>query len=73
MTDFAGETMTRKQIYDRHNVGKRYIDKNYRETLIKLETEGKIHTNPPASERLKKKGEVTFAGHVKVTFPSKTE
>lgn len=69
LTDFAGKTMTRKQIYDRHNVGTRYIDKNYREILIKLETDGKIRTDPPADER--RRG--TFADHVKVTFPFKTE
>ena len=69
LTDFAGKTMTRKQIYDRHNVGTRYIDKNYREVLIKLETDGKIQTDPPADKR--RRG--TFANHVKVTFPFKTE
>ena len=69
LTDFAGKTMTRKQIYDQHNVGTRYIDKNYREGLIKLETDGKIQADPPADKR--RRG--TFANHVKVTFPFKTE
>ena len=61
--------MTRKQIYNRHSVGTRYLEKNYREILIKLETDRKIQTDPPADER--RKG--TFADHVKVTFPFKTE
>lgn len=69
LTDFAGKTMTRKQIYNRHSVGTRYLEKNYREILIKLETDRKIQTDPPADKR--RKG--TFADHVKVTFPFKTE
>ena len=69
LTDFAGKTMTREQIYNRHSVGTRYLKTNYRETLIKLETDRKIQTDPPVDER--RKG--TFADHVKVTFPLKTE
>lgn len=69
LTNFAGKTMTREQIYNQHNVGTKYIEKNYREILIKLETDGKIQTDPPADKR--RRG--TFANHVKVTFPFKTE
>ena len=71
LTEFAGRTMTMKQIFDRHNVGTRYISRNYKEILAKLESEGKIQTDPPASKRRKRKGEVTFADRVKVTFPPK--
>ena len=73
LTNFAGKTLTMKQIFDWHNVGKPYISRNYKDILIKLESEGKIHTNPPASKRPKRKGEVTFADKVKVTFPHKTK
>ena len=71
LTEFAGRMMTMKQIFDRHNVGTRYISRNYKEILAKLESEGKIQTDPPASKRRKRKGEVTFADRVKVTFPPK--
>ena len=71
LTDFEGRTLTMKHIYDQHNVGTRYIEKNYKDVLANLEIEGKIQANPPASKRPRRKGEVTFADHVKVTFPSR--
>ena len=71
LTEFAGRTMTMQQIFDRHNVGTRYVSGNYKEILAKLESEGKIQTEPPANKRPKRKGEVTFADRVKVTFPPK--
>jgi three-Cys-motif partner protein len=73
LTDFAGRTMTMKQIFDQHNVGTSYIEKNYKDVLANLEIEGKIRAEPPASTRPKRKGKVTFADKVKVTFPPKTE
>ena len=62
-----------KQIFDQHNVGTSYIEKNYKDVLANLEIEGKIRAEPPASTRPKRKGKVTFADKVKVTFPPKTE
>lgn len=72
LATFAGRTLTRRQIYDQHNVGTRYIPNNYKEILIKLEDEEIIQTDPPANKRPKRKGEVTFSETtVKVTFPPK--
>lgn len=71
MNEFAGQTVAMVDVYNRHHVGKRYIDKNYKEVLRKLENQGKIITNPPASQRRKRQGEITFADTVMVTFPSK--
>lgn len=68
LTNFAGRTVTMKQIYDQHNVGTSYISRNYKDILIKLEASKKIQTDPPANKR--RKG--TFADTVKVTFPPKT-
>jgi hypothetical protein len=73
LADFAGRTITMKQIYNQHNVGTPYIEKNYKDILTNLEIEGKIQTNPPASKRPKRKGNVTFGPNVKVTFPTKEE
>ena len=73
MKYFAGKTVTMQQIYDQHydrfSVGTRYIKRSYRECLMKLEAEGKIQADPPASERSKRKGNVTFGPSIKVTFP----
>jgi len=69
--EFAGKTLTMEEIYNQHHVGKRYISKNYKEALRKLEQQGKIIVHPPASERRKYKGEITFGEEVRVTFPPK--
>ncbi|MDQ2096627.1 MAG: three-Cys-motif partner protein TcmP [Tychonema bourrellyi B0820] len=66
--EFAGQILTMEAIYNQHHVGKRYISKNYKEALRKLEQQGKIIVDPPASKRKKYKGEITFGEQVKVTF-----
>lgn len=71
LDEFAGQTLTMEEIYNQHNVGKRYISKNYKAALRKLEQQGKIIVDPPASTRKKSKGEITFADKVRVTFPPK--
>ncbi|BCL34906.1 three-Cys-motif partner protein TcmP [Nostoc sp. MS1] len=68
---FAGQTITMQEIYMQHNVGRRYIDKNYKAALNSLEAKGKIKAEPPANKRPKRKGEITFADSVTVTFPLK--
>lgn len=68
---FSGRTMTMKEIYDQHHVGKPYIIKNYKTALGNLETKGKLIADPPANKRRKIKGEITFADSVKVIFPTK--
>jgi len=71
LNEFAGQTLTMEAIYNQHHVGKRYISKNYKEALRKLEQQGKIIVDPPTSKRRKYKGEITFGEQVKVTFPPK--
>jgi three-Cys-motif partner protein len=71
LLDLAGQTLTARQIFETHSVGKFFIEKNYKSALIALEASGKITTRPPASERRRIKGEVTFADHVRVTFPKR--
>jgi hypothetical protein len=67
LCEYAGQTMTMLKIYEKHNVGRRYVKPNYKEVLTELETEGKIKCDPLAEKR--RKG--TFADHVQVTFPRK--
>jgi hypothetical protein len=71
LTAFAGRKLTMDQIYQEHSIGRPYIRKNYKEVLRQLEAAGKIITFPPAAQRRKVKGEVTFADDVLVTFPSR--
>lgn len=68
---FSGRTMTMKEIYDQHHVGKPYISKNYKTALGNLEVQSRIVADPPANKRRKMKGELTFADSVKVVFPAK--
>jgi three-Cys-motif partner protein len=62
--DFAGETLTMRQIYEDHSVDTPYLPRNYKQALRELEIAGKITADPPL---LKRKG-TSFADHVKVTF-----
>lgn len=65
--EFAGVTLTAKQLIDSHHVGKRFIEKNYKEALKSLEASGRIKTIPAAADRRKN----SFADTVKITFPKK--
>ncbi|HNB72192.1 MAG TPA: hypothetical protein PLS70_13820 [Acidobacteriota bacterium] len=67
---FAGQTLTVEQIFNTHNIlSNRFILKNYRDILKKLEEEGKVIADPPAERRRKRKGEVTLADQTKIIFP----
>lgn len=66
---FAGETLSMREVYERHSVGTPFVSSNYKRILAGLEAENRIRTEPSANERPKKKGEVTFADHVRVSFP----
>lgn len=69
LSEFAGQTLDMQDVYDKHHVGKRYIKRNYKDALRQLEAERRIITDPPADCRRLRKGQVTFADHVRVTFP----
>lgn len=69
---FAGKTITMNEIYVEHNVGTPYIKRNYKAILIEMEKSGKITTDPAAEKRRKRKGEMTFADDVLVTFPKRS-
>jgi len=73
LSEFAGQTLTMYRVYEQHNVGRPYVKANYKRVLTKMEAAGKVTTQPPADKRPKRKGEVTFADEVIVTFPGKAE
>ena len=66
-SEFAGQTLTMRDIYDKHNYGRPYISKNYKDVLTKMEISGKIQADPPHGGRKKN----TFADNVTVVFPKK--
>jgi hypothetical protein len=66
---FAGQTLTTRQIYDLHNVGRPYTMKNYKTVLLEMEKKQLIQADPPSTKRKKN----TFGDHVSVTFPAFAE
>jgi three-Cys-motif partner protein len=69
MTDFAGSRIAMREIYECHSVGRRFVERNYKDALRKLEKEGRIEVEPPERQRKGVKGEVSFGPKVMVTFP----
>jgi three-Cys-motif partner protein len=67
LREFSGETLTMKEIFDRHQVGRPYLSKHYKTVLISLEEKGKIQAVPAAAERRRN----TFSDRVTVTFPAR--
>lgn len=65
--EFAGITISMKEIYEKHHIGRCFIKSNYKSILLKLESDGKIRTQPAAKKRRKD----TFADGVVVSFPKK--
>lgn len=60
---FRGQTLTMKEIYERHCVDTPYISRNYKEVLKKMEDESKISVSGRKNNR-------GFADYLKVTFPA---
>jgi three-Cys-motif partner protein len=69
LADFAGQTASVKQIFERHNIGRPYLLENYKAILKELEAAGKVACTPPAASRRKRHGEPTMADAVRVAFP----
>ncbi len=63
--ELAGKTMTVEEIFEFHSPDRLYIDRNYKDALLRLEAKERIIASPPASDR--RKG--TLADHIKITFP----
>lgn len=72
LQEFSGKRLAMIEVYDQHHVGRPYIKANYKSVLAKLESEGKIRANPPADQRRKLKGKLTFADSVEVMFPKRS-
>ena len=62
---FAGKTLTVRNAFEKHSVGKRFVLPNYKRALLDLERAGRIEANPPADNRPKN----TMGDDVAVRFP----
>jgi three-Cys-motif partner protein len=65
---YAGRTLTMREVFEGHHVGRRYIERNYKAALLELEKEGKIIADPPAAKRPPYRGQPSFGPKVRVTF-----
>jgi three-Cys-motif partner protein len=65
LVEFAGKRLTMENVYLRHNVGRPYIAKNYKDALRSLEAKGAISCDPPAARR--RAG--TMGDATVITFP----
>lgn len=71
LDEFAGSTICVDEIYKRHNYGRRYIRRNYKDVLLKMEQDGTIVGEPAFTNRRKSKGIPTCADSVLFTFPKR--
>ena len=62
---FAGQEISFTHIYESHSINTPYVEKNYREILKQLESEGTISARSTKGKR--RVG--TFAEHVLISFP----
>ena len=67
---YAGETLTVRQVFEGHHVGKPFVLANYKEALRRLEAKGAVIADPPSARRRRLKGVVTMAETVVIRFPS---
>lgn len=49
---FAGRELTARQVYDEHNVGTRYTERNYKEVIRKLASADKVSLEVPPGKKL---------------------
>jgi three-Cys-motif partner protein len=71
LQDLAGAELTARQIFEKHSIGRLYVERNYKRALVALEKSDRIVTRPPARKRQVRNGEVTFGSGVLVTFPKR--
>lgn len=69
LSDLGGKTVTVRHIFESHSGDGRFIERNYKEALRRLEADQRVTADPPASARQRRKGKVTMANHVAITFP----
>ena len=68
LKEYAGKTLSVKNIYEKHQSKTRFTQKNYKTALIKLEKESKIIVDKPASVRPRRDGKLTLGDNRVITF-----
>jgi hypothetical protein len=66
---YPGQTLSVRQIFEDHSVGKAYLLQNYKDALRRLELNGLVQANPAADIRPRRKGQVTMEPQkTRITF-----
>lgn len=73
LNEFAGTTLLHREIYERHHVGRSFVERNYKDALLELEAAGAVTMDPPLANRPLSRGAPTLGPKVNVTFPPKPD
>jgi three-Cys-motif partner protein len=68
LKDYKGKTLSRKMIYESHNIGTPYIESNYKDALLYLEENNKIVIEPNLNNRRKYQGKPTLGENLTIKF-----
>lgn len=64
LNDFAGRTLTMRQIYEKHSVDKPFLSKHYKQALQNLHAQGAVEASPRPRKN-------SFADRISVSFPTR--
>ena len=64
-SEYAGKMINFVELYEKHSIGRPYVDSNYKTVLKEMEKEGKLSASKPGST---KRRPGTFASDVLITF-----
>lgn len=65
LKEFQRQSLSMIEVFEKHNIDTPYVERNYKDALLVLESKGRIVCNPPAAKRRKN----TFGNNVVITFP----
>jgi hypothetical protein len=66
LAEFAGRSLTVQELFERHHVGRKFVEKNYKDAVVQLEAQGRASTTRTEAHR--KRGQCP-SDRVSVTFP----
>jgi three-Cys-motif partner protein len=70
LLEFQGKTISVGQIFEEHHISsQRFILRNYKEALRRLESASSVQASPNAAERPSRQGSATMSEDVMITFP----
>ena len=71
LRELAGQTLSVEDVIASYNTGlsKHYTERNYKDALLELESNGQVTMSPKLSDRPSRSGRPTLADRVRVSFP----